>query len=151
MKYLNLAFFLAIAFLFSACDSEPDYLNGFSTSENDLQFKFLVDEAGERPQPGDQVDYHVYFLVGDSVYNSSRMMNSRYVKGRVPQNMDADFGGNQLLQGLAMMSPGDSLVFFKPADSVNLQLMPELFKSGAPVFVHLALDKVKPFAELEAE
>ncbi|MEM6722917.1 MAG: FKBP-type peptidyl-prolyl cis-trans isomerase [Bacteroidota bacterium] len=151
MKFSKLAIFLAIVTLFAACESQPDYLEGFTTDSNDLQYKFLINVEGQLPEPGDQVNYHVYFMVGDSVFNSSRMLGNEYVKGRIPMGLEADFEGNQLLQSLTLMSPGDSLVFFKPADSINQAMMPALFQSGKPVFVHIALDQIKTLEVLQAE
>lgn len=141
-----------MACLLYSCDQTENHLKGFQENDYQLNYKFLSGSGGENsPQAGDMVEYHAYFYVGDSLANSSREFSQAYMKNKIPADLEGDFNGNQLLQALSLMVPGDSLTFFKPADSLNLAVMPELFASGKPVFVNVALNAIITKAELAAE
>lgn len=97
--------------------------NGFKAIGGGLEYKTVNDVASNpNPQVGDFVEVHIHTTVNDSVIFDTRAVNN---------NMPVQFQVNQpqfagdIVNGLKMMTPGDSAVLMLSVDSI--------VKAGTPV------------------
>jgi FKBP-type peptidyl-prolyl cis-trans isomerase FkpA len=94
----------------------------FKVTENGLEYKFLRDVPGSNmPKTGDYVEVHLVTAIGDSVLFETRQMNNNQPVQFPLQ--PAAFKGD-LVEGLMMMTPGDSAMFQMSVDT--------LIKAGSP-------------------
>ncbi|RYD56047.1 MAG: peptidylprolyl isomerase [Sphingobacteriales bacterium] len=94
----------------------------FNVTETGLEYKFAKDVPGTNmPKTGDYVEVHLVTAIGDSVLFETRQMNN----GQPVQFplQPAAFRGD-LVEGLMMMTPGDSAIFQMSVDT--------LVKAGSP-------------------
>ncbi len=104
--------------------------DGFTHLESGLEYKILKNGDGKRhPQVGDHLDMNVRVHVRDSViFDSRQLNNNRPVPFQVqPPSFKGDF-----IEGLMLMSSGDSAALRLPVDSIirqGKQLMPGM-KAG---------------------
>lgn len=95
---------------------------GFSVTETGLEYQIIKNaKAGTQPKVGDYVELHILTKGGDSVLFESRRVNEN--KPVSIQLAPASFKGD-LVEGIMMMTPGDSAVFNMSVDS--------LIKAGIP-------------------
>lgn len=94
----------------------------FKTTETGLEYKFIKDVPGTNmPKTGDYVEVHLVTTIGDSVLFETRKMNNNQPVQFPLQ--PAAFKGD-LVDGLTMMTPGDSAIFQMSVDT--------LVKAGSP-------------------
>jgi FKBP-type peptidyl-prolyl cis-trans isomerase FkpA len=87
-----------------------------------LEYKFLKDVPGTNmPKTGDYVEVHLVTSIGDSILFETRQMNNN-MPVQFPLQ-PAAFKGD-LVEGLMMMTPGDSAMFQMSVDT--------LMKAGSP-------------------
>lgn len=136
---------LAGASLFTACK------DGFKTSDEGLQYQIHVENDGERIKEGDYVTMQmVYRTDSDSVLFSTYKINQP-VKLMVGP---ATFRGD-LMDGLALLTAGDSASFLINADSLFEKTFqfprPEFIRAGSYLTFDVKIDKVQTKEELEKE
>ena len=111
----------------SAFSSRPGLKT--QTTTNGLEHHFFKKNNGRKPVVGDILTLHItYKNWKDSTIGSTRQAGPNPVMKRVEPS---PFKGS-IEEGLLMMSPGDSAVFFIPADSVLKQMPLEKW----PPFIH---------------
>lgn len=94
----------------------------FNVTGTGLEYKFLRDVPGTNtPKTGDYVEVHLVTAIGDSVLFETRQMNNNQPVQFPLQ--PAAFKGD-LVEGLMMMTPGDSAMFQMSVDT--------LLKAGSP-------------------
>lgn len=95
---------------------------GFSKTETGLEYKFIVDEAGANtPKIGDYIQVNIVTSVDDSVIFESRKINNNEP---VQFQVAAPQMKGDLIEGLMMMTVGDSMIVRMSVDS--------LIKAGTP-------------------
>ncbi|MFN5324302.1 MAG: FKBP-type peptidyl-prolyl cis-trans isomerase [Bacteroidota bacterium] len=116
----SICFLLLFSLLLSSCrDSE-----GFRKTSDGLFYKFINDEDGPKPEPGDIMVMDILYTNGrDSLLFDSRILSDSFTVVCV---LPTFIGGVE--EGFAMMSPGDSALFKANADS----LMEKTFKNASP-------------------
>lgn len=124
---------------------------GFKKSETNLLYKFIVDVPGEnKPKLGDNVEVHILTHINDSLLFNSRQLNHDQPVGFTV--MPPSFKGD-LVEGLMLMTPGDSAVFLISVDSVQksgAQLLPWM-KSGDMIEYDVVMVSVKSKEQVKAE
>jgi FKBP-type peptidyl-prolyl cis-trans isomerase FkpA len=126
MKKLSLVLVVIIA-AFTACKNGGKLVSKeFKKLPSGLEYKFIEDKDGKDiAKEGSVITMFIRTMIGDSVLFDAAKMN----KGEpVPATITPKAFNGDVMEGLAMMSPGDSAVFLVPADS--------LFRGGQkPPFV----------------
>lgn len=129
--------------------------DGFTVMESGLAYKMLYDAPGDRkPQPGDFMELTITgklngTSVGDStIFSTNDMNNGKPVEYQAQQ---ANFKGD-LMEGIFLMSPGDSGIFRVSIDSlmkVNATSAAPWMKkdAGQTLSYHVQLISVKSAAE----
>lgn len=129
---------------------------GFKKTTNGLEYKIVKDEKGEKkPVVGDIVQMHIKVRYKDdktdSVILSSRKMNNdQPVEFMVTP---AQFKGDWI-EGITMMTPGDSAVFRVSVDSVKKLSggqLPPFMKNGQKIQYEAVLVSVKSQDEAKRE
>ncbi len=143
-----LGLFLSTACIgFYSCSND-----GFKRTSDGLEYKIVEDVEGDRhPAKGDIVKLHINIHVGDStLMNSYTMNNNQPFEFPV---MDGNFKGDWL-DGLSLLSAGDSAVFLVPVDSIRKNAqggLPPFVKDGDKMTYEVRLISVKSSKEMEDE
>lgn len=155
MKYLKtLALSSIILLTVISCKKNP--YPGYDKTDNGLYYKFHISsESKEKPKFGDflTVDM-VYRTETDSIIYDSRM---RPVPVLLP--LDSSLYKGDILEGLGMLSLGDSATFIQPADSFFKYFVripvPEGIKAGSMLYFDIKLNKFQSqesyYMELQKE
>ncbi len=112
---------LAVAFLAAATLSQTSCkgqsgAGGFASTKSGLQYRIVTDApGGQKPAVGDFVEMHINTHIGDSVLMDSRAMNNNQP---VPLQVTAPSFNGDLMEGLTMLTEGDSAVFQISVDSL---------------------------------
>jgi FKBP-type peptidyl-prolyl cis-trans isomerase len=124
---------------------------GFKKTESGLVYKFVNDAPGTNlPKLGDNVEVHINTHINDSMLFNSRVLNHGQPVGFTV--MPPSFKGD-LVEGLMLMTPGDSAVFLISVDSVQksgAQLLPWM-KSGDMIEYDVQMASVKSKEQVKAE
>jgi FKBP-type peptidyl-prolyl cis-trans isomerase len=124
---------------------------GFKRTETGLLYKIVNDAPGSKtPRLGDNVEVHINTHINDSLLFNSRTLNHNQPVGF--SIMPPSFKGD-LVEGLMMMTTGDSAVFLISVDSVQksgAQLLPWM-KSGDMIEYDVVLASVKTKEQVKAE
>lgn len=125
---------LLVSFSLAGCQSSgmTDYA---TTDSSGLEYKIVKDEPGETAKPGDYMKISIKTIVHDST------LMDTYEQGPGYQWMPLQDPSGQkydLMEGLALLSKGDSVVFRIPADSVmNGFNRPPFVEDGDMIHVHV--------------
>lgn len=123
----------------------------YKLTEGGLQYKIIKDEPGTNsPKIGDQVEMHIRTHYGDSVLFESRKLNNNQP---VPFPLQAPAFKGDLIEGLMLMTPGDSAVFRMAIDSLRkhgMQLLPYM-QDGNYIDYEVALVSVKSPEQVKKE
>lgn len=104
---------------FGACNS-----TGYKKTDSGLEYRIVKDADGDtHPQKQDIIEMHVKITAGDSTILDSRKMNSNQ-PFQFPL-MEGTFKGDWL-EGVKLLTKGDSAVFRVPMDSVRKYAQGEL-------------------------
>ena len=124
---------------------------GFKKTETGLLYKLIVDAPGSnKPKLGDNVEVHINTHINDSLLFNSRTLNKNQPVGFTV--MPPSFKGD-LVEGLMLMTPGDSAVFLISVDSVQksgAQLLPWM-KAGDMIEYDVQMASVKSKEQVKAE
>ena len=121
----------------------------FTKSKSSLEYMIVKDVPGKAAEVGSMVTMHIKTMVnGTALFDSYSMNNNEPVPAEIAK---PQYNGD-VMEGLAMLSPGDSAEFRTPADSIfrNGQMPPNV-KSGDVVNFYVKMVTVKSKAQHEAE
>jgi len=137
----------ALAALQTAAQAQT---SGFKALPSGLEYNIVNDAPGTiKATVGSIISMHIRTVVNDSaLFDSYKMNNNEPVPAQIQQ---PSFNGD-LMEGLAMLTAGDSAIFRSPADSVfrNGQ-MPPFVKSGDKVNFFVKMVTVKTQDEYNKE
>lgn len=151
LKSIGIAIFiLAVSSAQAQVKKAKINLSGFKTQPSGLKYKFVIDKPGiKKAVENSMVTMHIRTTVNDSILFDSYAMNENQP---VPAQITAPSFNGDVMEGLSMMTEGDSCVFLSPADSIfrNNQF-PPFVKPGDVVQFTVKMVSVKTKEEHEAE
>lgn len=139
----NIFFAAGILLIAAACSKSSE-----GTTPSGFKYIHHIKNDGPKPQAGEYVYFHVEMTNGDSVLFTSRtepemplvlMPTAEEMAGQRP---------SPVLEGLNLMSVGDSLTIFFPVDSLGPQ-RPAGFENADFVVYNLYLTEIKTAAQYE--
>jgi|AntAceMinimDraft_17_1070374.scaffolds.fasta_scaffold02919_9 FKBP-type peptidyl-prolyl cis-trans isomerase len=155
MKKNILKIFLAVIVVFTtivACNSQKSKYPGFEKAESGLYYQFYVsNDDSVKASTGDILSMDLIYRTEDSVlFNNKEFGNPVRIQLKEP-----DFKGD-FLEGLAMMSVGDSATFIVSADSfflktARMKTLPEFIDTGNILYFDVKLNKITTKDEFELE
>jgi len=126
MKKVSL--FLIIPFLTLASCKRSDY----KTTQSGLKYKIIEAHTGPKAILGDFMNLQIITTVGDSVLMDTHTTGPQFIPLQKGQ------GRFNIMEGLALLSSGDSAVFLIPADSVmKAPNRPPFVKNGDTIAIHV--------------
>lgn len=110
MNYLkNLPVMILTVLLITSCGSD------YKTTDTGLDYKFYVQNDGEKPNIGDFITIDMHYGTDDTV-----LFDSKRIPDGLTFPLDSPFYAGDLFEGILMMSKGDSASFRTSADSFYL-------------------------------
>ncbi len=108
---------------FTGCQNNQ----GFKTTPSGLQYKIIVDKAGDSIVPGDYMKISLKKVVGDTtILNTSHgSIGYRWVQLQKSLGQKYD-----VMEGLALLTKGDSAEFKLPVNGVKNRNRPSYVKAG---------------------
>ncbi|OFY09910.1 MAG: hypothetical protein A2W93_16095 [Bacteroidetes bacterium GWF2_43_63] len=146
----NVLFLILVALSAISC-SNSDY-PGYDLSDNGLNYKIVDDQEGTPVAVGDFINVRIqYKTMNDSVFFDSEQ---EIVPVWIPVNSVA-FRGD-IMEGLAMLSVGDSASFILRADTffrmtIGAQQFPAFLENDSMMYVNLRVLEVKTQSEFAQE
>lgn len=145
----NQAFVLTMALgsvvvLAAGCKNGGSY----KTTASQLQYKIIDDESGTPAKQGDYLKIHIKTVVHDSAIMDTHQpgMGFRWLKLMPPNGQKYD-----LMEGLALLSKGDSAEFRIPSDSVmNAMNRPPFVKPGDIIHIFVKVLDVQNEQQYQA-
>ncbi len=141
--------FLLIMLL--ACGFHQSYAqkNKSTKLKSSLEHSIIKDLPGTKAVEGSMVTMHIKTVVnGTALFDSYSMNNNEPVPAQIAK---PQYNGD-VMEGLAMLSPGDSAIFRTPADSIfRGGQMPPNVKSGDTVYFYVKMVTAKSKAEYEKD
>lgn len=122
----------------------------FKKLPSGLEFKFIVDKPGQKlAVPESQITMHIRTTANDSTLFDSYKMNDNQP---VPAQVTKPSYAGDVMEGISMMSEGDSAIFRAPAELIfkNNQY-PPFVKEGDKVQFQVKMISVKTKEEFEAD
>ncbi len=152
MKKNILKTFLAMIVIFTTIVACSSKYPGFKKTESGLYYKFYVSNKDSvKASTGDILSMDLIYRTEDSVlFDNQKFGNPVRIQLKEP-----DFKGD-FLEGLAMMSVGDSATFIVSADSfflktAHMKALPEFIDSGSVLYFDVKLNKITTKEEFEME
>lgn len=145
----SLLFFLVVVTAFS-CSKSP--YPGYDLSDNGLNYKIVDDQEGTPVASGDFMKVRVqYKTMSDSVFFDSEQ---EIVPVWIPLNKPS-FRGD-IMEGLAMLSVGDSASFIVRADTffvmtIGARNIPRFLEKDSMMYVNLRVLEVKTQSQFAEE
>ncbi len=124
--------------------------NSFKKLPSGLEYMMAVDAPGKKlATEGSMITMHIRTIANDSsLFDSYKMNNNEPVPAQIQK---PSFNGD-VMEGLAMLSEGDSAIFRTVADSVfRGGQFPPFVKSGDKVNFYVKMITVKSQAEYQKE
>lgn len=144
MKNQVLAFLLVISTIAVSCGGTK-----VQKLKSGIEFTLLKKGDGKRKMAeGDVITMHMKSMVNDSVLYDSYKMNGGQP---VPGNITKPAFSGDIMEGLLLMSEGDSALITVPADSLFRQGKPEIIKKGDTMKFLIKIVSAKTTAEYEKE
>ena len=106
----------ALSLIALATSVQAQSKDGFKVQPNGMEYKMVKDMPGtKKPVLGDYVEVHLFTKIGDSLIFDTRQMNANNpVQFQVqPPSFNGD-----LVEGIMMMTEGDSAIFHVSVDSI---------------------------------
>src|SRR5690606_8222669 len=116
MRKPPLFFTLGLASILGARQGVPAQVKGSQAQHSGLEYRFLVDEPGDRkPGMGDMIEVHIHASVDTTVIFDSRSLNNNepVMFPYAPPQYPGD-----LSEGIELMTPGDQAEFLLSVDSM---------------------------------
>lgn len=141
---------LAVSILATSSATMTAQQKAFKTLPSGLEYKFIVDKPGaQKAVPGTMITMHIRTTANDSaLFDSYKMNNNEPVPAQVTE---PSYSGD-VMEGIALMTEGDSAVFRAPADSIfRGNQFPPFVKSGDKVMFQVKMVSVKTKEAFEKE
>lgn len=145
MKRISLVVMLtAVAFSLANAQAKK-----FTKLKSTLEYCIVNDKPGANAAEGSMITMHIKTVVnGTALFDSYSMNNNEPVPAQIAK---PQYNGD-VMEGLAMLSPGDSAIFRTPSDSIfRGGQMPPNVKSGDTVYFYVKMVTAKSKAEFEKE
>ncbi|MBL7753019.1 MAG: FKBP-type peptidyl-prolyl cis-trans isomerase [Chitinophagaceae bacterium] len=142
-----LGLFLATALISTTAGAQN---KEFKKLASGLEYKFIVDKPGQKlAVPESQITMHIRTTANDSTLFDSYKMNDNQP---VPAQVTKPSYAGDVMEGISMMSEGDSAIFRAPAELIfkNNQY-PPFVKEGDKVQFQVKMISVKTKEEFEAD
>jgi len=142
---LNLTNFLLVAALsgmvmLSSCDSGGQ--NSFETSESGLQYSFVEEGEGDKPEVGQILLLHMTYRTEDD----SLLFSTERQGGPVPVSVDTTNQGGSIQEGFNMLQGGDSVIFKISAEEVFVNTfdteVPEFIEPQSNIIFNIGVEDV---------
>ncbi|MDH3651858.1 MAG: hypothetical protein OEQ53_19390, partial [Saprospiraceae bacterium] len=117
-------------------------------SERGYQYLLHTQSEGPKPQPGEYAYFDIVMKAGDSILNTSYNMEQR-PRLRMPFQEEYTSNTPALIDGLKLMSVGDSLTLFFPLDSMDVT--PVAFEQYDVIEYKLKMADIKTDAQFKEE
>ena len=136
----------------SACNAQSK--DGFKKSPKGYEYKMVKDAPGtKKPKIGDIIEMHLVVKINDSaIFDSRKNNNGQPISTPLPDSKSA---GDRWLDGLTMMTAGDSAIFRIPTDSIIKDApagqIPPFMKKGTKMSYTVTLVSVKSAEEKQKE
>jgi len=146
MNYLkNLPVIILAVLLITSCGSD------YTTTDTGLEYKFYVQNNGEKPNIGDFITIDMHYGTDDTV-----LFDSKRIPDGLTFPLDSPFYAGDLFEGILMMSRGDSASFKTSADSfylvvANAPAVPSFITPGEKITFEVKLHDFKTKEQKEAE
>jgi len=146
MNYLkNLAVMIMAVLLITSCGSD------YKTADTGLEYKFYVQNDGDKPNVGDFITIDMHYGTDDTV-----LFDSKRIPGGLTFPLDSPFYAGDLFEGILMMSKGDSASFRSSADSFYLVVarapeLPTFLNPGDMITFEVKLHDFKSREQKEAD
>ncbi len=116
-------------------------MSGFETTPSGLKYKIVEDEPGDTASPGDYLQVSIRTLVHDSVLMDTYEEGAGYRWLPLQKSSGQKF---DIMEGLALLSKGDSAEFLIPADSVmNPMNRPPFVDSGDIIHIYVKVHDIR--------
>lgn len=123
-------------------------MSGFKKTASGLEYKIIDDQQGDPGKIGDYLKIHIRTVVHDSAIFDTHGpgMGFRWLK-----LMPANGQKYDLMEGLSLLSTGDSAEFMIPSDSVmNAMNRPPFVEAGDMIHIYVKVLDVKNEADYQA-
>lgn len=146
MNYLkNLPVMILTVLLITSCGSD------YTTTDTGLEYKFYVQNDGEKPSIGDYITIDMHYGTDDTV-----LFDSKRIPDGLTFPLDSPYYAGDLFEGILMMSKGDSASFRTSADSFYLVVarapaVPSFINPGDKITFEIKLHDFKTREQKEAE
>ena len=146
MNYLkNLAVLLMTVLIVTSCGSD------YKKTDTGLEYKFYVQNDGEKPQVGDFITIDMFYGTDDTV-----LFDSKNIPDGLTFPLDSSYFEGDLFEGIMMMSKGDSASFKLSADSFYLVIarlpqLPDFITPGSKMTFEVILYDFKTKEQKELE
>ena len=134
---------VGISLLLITCQSSPQ-----DVTARGYRYEMHIDEPGPVPLVGEYAYFHITMRTGDSIINSSQGMDP-LPRIRIPEATELTPQTSAFIDGLALMSVGDSMTLYFPLDS--LPTRPPGFAGIDILEYDLAMKEIKTDAEFKRE
>ena len=140
---------LVLSLVILGCQSEAPVEEILTTADG-LEYKMHITSEGEKPKPGDYVEFHVQTRVGDSIMNTSRVeRNNQPVKFQIPMANIPGRPPSPVEGVLQAMSIGDSATALLRIDT--LPNLPDWLSSYKYVEYDIVLESIQTKEAFKAE
>lgn len=140
MKASNLILTLALAVCAAGCAQ-----NDYKKTASGLEYKIFESHNGPKPKEGDYLKAEIIAKAGDSVLNDTH----KTVPARIPFQLSHQ--KFDVMEGLALLSAGDSAVFVIPGDSLPVFQRPPFLKKGQNLNIYVKVLAIQTFAQLQED
>ncbi|PJJ75518.1 FKBP-type peptidyl-prolyl cis-trans isomerase [Thermoflavifilum aggregans] len=126
----------------AACQSA-----GYQKTPGGISYKIIEKHNGPKPQVGDYLKLQITTSVGDTV-----LMDTHKMGGPTRVQLQKPQGRFDIMEALALLSPGDSAIFLIPADSVipDISRFPYI-KKGDNLKIAVKLLAVQNFQQMQED
>ena len=166
MKMLNKSTFIAslvigsvlsstAAHAQSKSKSKSDVPKGYTESPNNLVYKLVRTSKNARTaQMSDVLSFRAQYFITKNNQDSLLFDSKVNPGGMVTLQLSAPSYKGDLMEGLAMMHPGDSATFFVPADSffiktVQLEQLPPFIQAGEKIRFEIGMVEINTVEEMQ--
>jgi FKBP-type peptidyl-prolyl cis-trans isomerase FkpA len=141
----KLLFFIC-SFVLLLCESKAQ--EGFIASPFGFKYKMHTANTGEKVQENDEVQFHQYVRKGDSLIQSTRLIQSgEPLTIQMPEDVNAD----KFINAIKMMAVNDSMTLAIVIDSLGENAVRPPFQAGELIYFDFKMLAIKKAKDVEAE
>lgn len=116
-------------------------MTSFETTPSGLEYKIVEDEPGDTASPGDYMKVSIRTVVHDSVLMDTYKEGAGYRWLPLQKSNGQKY---DMMEGLALLSKGDSAEFIIPADSVmNPMNRPPFVEKGDKIHIYVRVHDIR--------